>query len=204
MAQGRNCTLGYWDKPAEAPLAVLDQYLQSVQALKAPGYVSVKLTALDYSEELLDRLAQPAIEKGVRVHFDAMSTDTADRTRKSIERLVLRHGQKLQVGYTIAGRHCAHHADEQCHRHHRCRTCHPGPLVRGRHGSLLHHQQEQEDDARENGDHEVRSQGSQARRIQGNEAEVIQSSFLTKSPPCAGFFLLLQASKSSSRNLPIR
>jgi uncharacterized membrane protein len=77
MAQGRNCTLGYWDKPAEAPLAVLDQYLQSVQALKAPGYVSVKLAALDYSEELLDRLAQPAIEKGVRVHFDAMPMNNA-------------------------------------------------------------------------------------------------------------------------------
>lgn len=104
LAQGRNCTLGYWDKPAEAPLAVLDQYLQSIEALTAPGYVSVKLTTLDYSEELLDRLVQPAIAKGVRVHFDAMSADTADRTRKSIEQLVLRHGQKLQVGYTIAGR----------------------------------------------------------------------------------------------------
>ena len=103
-AQNLGSTLGYWDKPAEAPQLVLQQYLESIQALAAPNYVSVKMTTLDYSEELLDRLAQAALLKGIRLHFDAMSADTADRTHQGIERLVLRHGSQLQVGYTIAGR----------------------------------------------------------------------------------------------------
>ena len=42
----------------------------------------------------------------------------------------------------------------------------------GRHRSLLHHGQEQEDDAREARIHEVRPEGTQARALQGNEAEV--------------------------------
>lgn len=102
--QGMGSALGYWDKPDEDPLLVLAQYEQSIQALSAPDYVSVKLTALNYSEELLDRLAKAALQQGVRLHFDAMAADTADRTRQSIERLALHHGSQLQLGYTIAGR----------------------------------------------------------------------------------------------------
>lgn len=103
-APGLACTLGYWDKPAEEPQSVLRQYQAAMQVLGAPHYVSVKMTTLDYSEELLDRLAQTAMHQGIRLHFDAMSADTVDRTRAGIERLVLRHGTQLQVGYTLAGR----------------------------------------------------------------------------------------------------
>ena len=41
-----------------------------------------------------------------------------------------------------------------------------------RHRPLLHDRQEQEDDAGEDRDHEVRSEGAQARDLQGNEAQV--------------------------------
>ncbi|CAA9398366.1 MAG: LSU ribosomal protein L33p @ LSU ribosomal protein L33p, zinc-independent, partial [uncultured Ramlibacter sp.] len=44
--------------------------------------------------------------------------------------------------------------------------------VHGGHRPLLHHEQEQEDHAREDLDHEVRSQGAQARRVQRDQAEV--------------------------------
>lgn len=98
------CALGYWEKPAEDPALVYAQYERSIQALTAPDYLSIKLTALDFSEDLLDQLALAAMQKGIRIHFDAMSADTADRTRHSIERLAQRHGQALQLGYTIPGR----------------------------------------------------------------------------------------------------
>ena len=98
------CTLGYWDRPAEEPHSVLQQYQAAMQALSAPHYVSVKMTTLDYSAELLDRLAQTAMHQGIRLHFDAMTADTVDRTRAGIERLLLRHGAQLQLGYTLAGR----------------------------------------------------------------------------------------------------
>ena len=103
-AQELACTLGYWDRPTEEPQSVLQQYQAAMQVLGAPHYVSVKMTTLDYSVELLDRLAQTALHRGIRLHFDAMSADTVDRTRAGIERLVLRHGPQLQLGYTLAGR----------------------------------------------------------------------------------------------------
>ena len=55
--------------------------------------------------------------------------------------------------------------------------------VDGRHRSLLHDRQEQEDHAREARDHEVRSEGTQARDVQGNEAEVSTLS-AQRSPHC--------------------
>jgi large subunit ribosomal protein L28 len=59
------------------------------------------------------------------------------------------------------------------HHGHQRRTRKDQAGIHGRHRSLLHHQQEQEDHAREDVDHEVRPQGTQARRVQGNQAEVI-------------------------------
>jgi proline dehydrogenase len=103
-ANNIGCTLGYWDKPGEDPALVLEQYQQSIKALTGSDYLSIKMTALGFSEEMLDQLAVTAMQKGIRIHFDAMTIDTTDRTRESIEGLVLRHGQRLQVGYTIAAR----------------------------------------------------------------------------------------------------
>jgi large subunit ribosomal protein L28 len=45
--------------------------------------------------------------------------------------------------------------------------------VYGRHRSLLHHHQEQENHARQDGDFQVRSEGAQARRIQGSQDQVM-------------------------------
>src|SRR5688572_4183374 len=57
---------------------------------------------------------------------------------------------------------------------------------------LLHHQQEQEDDARENVDHEIRPEGSQARGIQRDQAQVSWSLAANaapkKKPRIAGLF----------------
>src|SRR6059036_661207 len=44
--------------------------------------------------------------------------------------------------------------------------------VLGRDRALLHHDQEQEDDARKDGDQEIRSRRPQARPLQGNQAQV--------------------------------
>lgn len=103
-AQQRNCTLGYWDREGEDPEKVLQEYRRSIEALSNGGYVSIKLTALNFSEVLLDEAAVCAKQHGVRLHFDAMGPETAERTRSELERLALRHGNDLKIGYTIAGR----------------------------------------------------------------------------------------------------
>src|SRR5208337_1567472 len=74
--------------------------------------------------------------------------------------------------------------------------------ILGRDGPLLHHLQEQEDDAGEDGDQEVRPGRSQARPVQGNQAQVVASPDAApaapangdweakESPPFGGLFIL--------------
>lgn len=99
---GQASTLGFWDDERDRPRAVADAYLAALDGLSPPDYVSIKVTALEYSEALLDELAEKARPLGVRLHFDAMWPDSVDRTQRAIERLLQRH-PGLSVGTTLAG-----------------------------------------------------------------------------------------------------
>lgn len=110
QAQGMATTLGYWDQEGEAPEQVQRECLQALGVLTPPHYVSIKLTALEgpgtsgRSQALLEPLVALALQRGVRLHFDAMGPESAAPTRAAVERLVARHGSALQVGYTLPGR----------------------------------------------------------------------------------------------------
>ena len=56
--------------------------------------------------------------------------------------------------------------------------------IERRHRSLLHDRQEQEDDAGEARDDEVRSEGTQARDLQGNETEIGRTAGSHRDPFC--------------------
>lgn len=97
-------TFGFWDDGRDTPRDVANQYLRGLDELRSDEYLSIKLTALDYSEALLEELAERAAKRRIRLHFDAMSPDSADRTRRSVTAFAARYGSKFPIGYTLPGR----------------------------------------------------------------------------------------------------
>lgn len=97
------CTLGYWDNADDKPRQTANHYLECIAGMQEDEYISIKLTALDYSEELLSELAEGVARKKVRLHFDAMDPPSAEPTRKAVESFVKRNSG-LSVGYTLPGR----------------------------------------------------------------------------------------------------
>jgi proline dehydrogenase len=93
--QGYGSTLAYWDSGDESVAEVLARYQRAREAAELVGaYLSVKATALDFSLEALRELASGS----VRLHFDAMSADTVDRTWALVEAL------PGKLGVTLPGR----------------------------------------------------------------------------------------------------
>lgn len=103
-ARGIPSTFGFWDDGRDTPRDVANQYLLALDALKPTEYLSMKLTALDYSEALLEELGERAAQRGVRIHFDGMAPDSAERTRKMVSAFAARYGAKFPIGYTLPGR----------------------------------------------------------------------------------------------------
>jgi proline dehydrogenase len=97
------CTLGYWDNADDTPRETANQYLACIADMQAGEYISIKLTALDYSQLLLAELAELAEPRGVRLHFDAMDPESAEPTRVAVEQFCQRY-PNLSVGYTLPGR----------------------------------------------------------------------------------------------------
>ena len=103
-ARGIPSTFGFWDDGRDTPRDVADQYLLGLDELRPEEYLSIKLTALDYSEALLEELAERAAKKRLRLHFDAMYPDTVDRTRQVLTAFAARWGEKFPIGFTLPGR----------------------------------------------------------------------------------------------------
>jgi proline dehydrogenase len=103
-AKGICTALGYWDAVGTAPETVFAAYCDALDALATAGrdsYLSIKLPALGYSHELLEKLAIRAKEHAIRLHFDAMAPETVDQTWQAIE-LVSQHG--IDLGCTLPAR----------------------------------------------------------------------------------------------------
>ncbi len=101
--RGLGVTLGYWDSPKDTPRGVADAYLNAIDALRGRqhAYVSIKVPALDFSHELSCEVVDRAACAGVRVHFDALAPETADRSRALFDRLLDRGAE---LSYTLPGR----------------------------------------------------------------------------------------------------
>jgi proline dehydrogenase len=93
--RGYKSTLCYWDSGTDDPEVVAAEYDRTIAAAReVDGHVSVKATALAFRVDLLERLTN----RGVRLHLDAMTSDTVDRTQDLIERI------RGDVGTTLPGR----------------------------------------------------------------------------------------------------
>jgi CelD/BcsL family acetyltransferase involved in cellulose biosynthesis len=104
--KGHSTTLGFWDAEGDAPRQVADRYLEALEAMSgAPShaYLSIKLPALEYSRELLKEVASKAAHIGCRLHFDALTPDSVDRTRAAVETLGT-EVPALAIGFTLPGR----------------------------------------------------------------------------------------------------
>lgn len=104
--RGVPTTLGFWDGDGDAPRAVADRYvaaLETMQGQPQHAYLSIKLPSLGYSAELLDDVATRAETLGCRLHFDALTPDSVDRTQSAIEAVQRKH-PFLAIGYTLPGR----------------------------------------------------------------------------------------------------
>jgi proline dehydrogenase len=87
-ADGIPSALGYSAPPEESPRAATDVHLGAFAALAADGtdgYVSVKLSALDFDAALLGELEAASKRFARRLHIDALAPETADRTWELIE-----------------------------------------------------------------------------------------------------------------------
>lgn len=102
--RGIPATFGFWDDSRDTPRNVANQYLLGLDELRPEEYLSIKLTALDYSEALLEELAARAAKRQIRLHFDAMYPDTVDRTRERVIVFAARWGSKFPIGFTLPGR----------------------------------------------------------------------------------------------------
>ena len=100
--RGLGVTLGYWDSPKDTPRIVADAYLDAIDAVadRQHAYVSIKAPALDFSHELSAEVVDRAALRRVRVHFDALGPEMADRSRTLFDHLLDRGAE---LSYTLPG-----------------------------------------------------------------------------------------------------
>ncbi|HXM43586.1 MAG TPA: hypothetical protein VN924_20280 [Bryobacteraceae bacterium] len=97
-------TLCFWDAQDDRPRHVADMYLATVRAIQSAhldSYVSIKAPSLGFDSGLIAEIAMAAGEAGIRMHFDSLGPETADRTFRLIEDA---HGRDARLGCTIPGR----------------------------------------------------------------------------------------------------
>jgi proline dehydrogenase len=100
-ARGRASTVGFWNRGADEPRQVAREYEAAVDTLAQRGldsYLSIKAPALGLSSELVAELLERSRSAGVRVHFDSLSPETAERT---IALIVAAAQQHKELGITL-------------------------------------------------------------------------------------------------------
>ena len=103
--RGRASTVGFWNRGGtDEPSQVMHAYLATAEALSRNGldaYLSIKAPALGFSPELVAELLTRTRAGGVRVHFDALSPESVDRTLALIAESAQRHDE---LGTTLPAR----------------------------------------------------------------------------------------------------
>ncbi len=111
---GHHITIGLWDGPDDTAQSIAEGYLNGLRRLAETdkhAYLSIKLPALDYSTELLDRTLEGSAQSGTRVHFDSLAPDTANKSWSVLEDRVRSH---TNIGCTLPSRwrRSVHDADK--------------------------------------------------------------------------------------------
>lgn len=100
---GFGVTTCYWNGDDDSPRKVADAYLQSIASMQGRNfdYLSIKLSALDYSQDLLEEIFSAAKIAGVKIHFDSLGPETADRTFSVLDQML---AKQTNFGVTIPTR----------------------------------------------------------------------------------------------------
>jgi proline dehydrogenase len=89
-ADGIPFAVGYSAASEEGARSAADVHLRAFEALDAEGldgYVSIKLSELDFNPELLGELDAAAARTRRRLHIDALAPETVDGTWELLERI---------------------------------------------------------------------------------------------------------------------
>jgi proline dehydrogenase len=89
-SRGLASTIGYSPPPEEDARAAADVHLAGFERLSAEGldgYVSVKLSTLDFDRALLAELDAAAARSARRLHLDALAPETVDATWRLLEEM---------------------------------------------------------------------------------------------------------------------
>jgi proline dehydrogenase len=107
---GFGITICYWNGDDESPRTVADAYLRSLASMHGRNFdhLSIKLPALDYSYDLLEEIFCAAKIANVKIHFDSLGPETADRTLSVLDRMLIKDRvlakQQANFGMTIPTR----------------------------------------------------------------------------------------------------
>lgn len=90
---GFGITICRWNGDDDSPRQVADAYLQSLASMQGRNFdhLSIKLPALDYSQDLLEEIFCAAKLADVQIHFDSLGPETADRTLSVLDRILAKH-----------------------------------------------------------------------------------------------------------------
>ena len=97
-------TIAFWDGPGNAPPDVAARYVSGVEMIsreKLDSYLSIKVPSIHYDWDLLAKVVERGHETGIRVHFDALGPETADKTFALIEKASAVH---TNLGCTLPSR----------------------------------------------------------------------------------------------------
>lgn len=95
-------TLCFWDGPGDQPHYVASMYLAAIRAIAAAqldSYVSIKAPSLAFDPRLIAEIIAAA--NNIRIHFDSLGPETADRTFALIDQAL---AADAPAGCTIPGR----------------------------------------------------------------------------------------------------
>lgn len=101
--RGLNSTICPWDGPNDPPEIVAESYKEALNSIiiedgNIDCYLSIKVPSINYDFDILKDLINIAQGHDVRIHFDSLAPDTADRSIALLERALT---QYKNIGYTL-------------------------------------------------------------------------------------------------------
>lgn len=102
--KGWSSTICPWEGLDDPPAWVAQNYERALHAIKAAEldcYLSIKVPAMNYDLGRMKHLMSTAQDFGIRLHFDSLSPDTAERSLKLFEQCLTTYDN---LGFTLPAR----------------------------------------------------------------------------------------------------
>ncbi|MFM1847105.1 MAG: hypothetical protein RL417_579 [Pseudomonadota bacterium] len=93
-----------WNRPEDSPTEVFQSYTDALEALRdftGDCFLSIKLPSLNYDTGMITELIERASVRSTRIHLDALTADSVERTIKILH-ILRAHFSNL--GSTVPGR----------------------------------------------------------------------------------------------------